>query len=394
MQLAATVDTEFVGIVRFLDPKRHVVHRLAQQALANLPTRDVLALAPAKRRGIDLERHADRRLVDDERRQAFRPRGIADRIGDLRPLDACEGNDVARGGFLDFDALEPEKAEHLDDALAADVAVSIDDCNRAVTANLAALDTADADGTDIARVVELTHLQLERSLPVHVGRRAVLDDRLEQRRHVLGEILRIVAGEAAERGRIDDREVELFFARAELVEKVERLVEHPIRTRLVAIDLVDDDDGTQPVAERLLRDEPRLRHRSVDCIDEQQHRVDHREHALHFAAEIGVARRVDDVDAIVLPADCRVLREDRDAALTLERIRVHHALGRRLARIERARLFQELIDECRLAMIDVRDDGDVAELGRGHGRRGLGEKGRAWYRNQGAMIRGSRQKRG
>ena len=33
------------------------------------------------------------------------------------------------------------------------------------------------------------------------------------------------------------------------------------------------------------------------------------------------------------------------------------------AQIERARLFEHLVDERRLAVIDVRNDGDVAELG-------------------------------
>ena len=125
--------------------------------------------------------------------------------------------------------------------------------------------------------------------------------------------------------------------------------------------------GPQAVRERLLRDEARLRHRAVDGVDQQQHGVDHRQHALDFAAEVGVARRVDDVDAVVAPADRGVLRQDRDAALALERVRVHDALGHGLARIERAGLLQELIDERGLAMIDVRDDGDVAKLGGGHG---------------------------
>jgi hypothetical protein len=75
-----------------------------------------------------------------------------------------------------------------------------------------------------------------------------------------------------------------------------------------------------------------------------------------------VAWRVDDVDPVVAPADRRVLREDRDAALPLERVRVHDALRQRLARVERARLLQQLVDERRLAVVDVRDDRDVSQV--------------------------------
>ena len=58
--------------------------------------------------------------------------------------------------------------------------------------------------------------------------------------------------------------------------------------------------------------------------------------------------------------DGGVLREDRDAALTLELVAVHRALDHPLVRPERAALVQERVDERRLAVIDVRDDGDVA----------------------------------
>ena len=146
------------------------------------------------------------------------------------------------------------------------------------------------------------------------------------------------------------------------VEQIEGLVEDPARPRLVPVDLVDDDDGAQAVFERLLRDETRLRHGAVNGIHQQQHAVDHGEHALDLAAEIGVARRVDDVDPEVAPGDRGVLRENGDAALALEGIRVHDALLQILAGIERAGLAEELIDERGLAMIDVRDDGDVAKF--------------------------------
>ena len=75
-----------------------------------------------------------------------------------------------------------------------------------------------------------------------------------------------------------------------------------------------------------------------------------------------VPRGVDDVDAVVVPADRRVLRQDRDAAFLLDRVRVHQALGLLLPHVERAGLLQELVDQRRLAVIDVGDDGDVAEL--------------------------------
>ena len=169
---------------------------------------------------------------------------------------------------------------------------------------------------------------------------------------------------------VDDREVELLVGGAELVEQVEGLVDHPVRAGAGAVDLVDDDDGLEAERQRLARDEARLRHRALDGIDQQQHAVDHRQHALDLAAEVGVARRVDDVDVGAVVVDGAVLGEDGDAALALQVVRVHHALGHLLVRGEGAGLAQQLVDERGLAVVDVGDDGDVAEGAGsdGHGR--------------------------
>jgi hypothetical protein len=77
-----------------------------------------------------------------------------------------------------------------------------------------------------------------------------------------------------------------------------------------------------------------------------------------------VAGGVHDVDAGVLPDDRGRLGQDGDAALFFEVVRIHHALGDALVLAERARLLQELVDEGGLAMVDVGDDGDVAQLHR------------------------------
>jgi hypothetical protein len=59
--------------------------------------------------------------------------------------------------------------------------------------------------------------------------------------------------------------------------------------------------------------------------------------------------------------DGGVLGEDGDAALALEVVGVHDALGDVLVRGERARLVQELVDQRRLAVIDVGDDREISD---------------------------------
>src|SRR3546814_11097522 len=78
--------------------------------------------------------------------------------------------------------------------------------------------------------------------------------------------------------------------------------------------LVDDDDRTQAERQRFAGHELGLRHRPFGRIDEQDDAVDHRQDAFDLAAEIGVARRIDDVDPrrvrALPPFDGGALRPD------------------------------------------------------------------------------------
>ncbi len=94
----------------------------------------------------------------------------------------------------------------------------------------------------------------------------------------------------------------------------------------------------------------------------KQGAVGHFEDALDLATEIGVAGRVDDVDLRVADFQGDVFGEDRDAAFAFEVVGVEYAGAAQLALAEQARLTEHLIDQGGLAVIDVGDDGDIAEV--------------------------------
>ena len=134
------------------------------------------------------------------------------------------------------------------------------------------------------------------------------------------------------------------------------------------VGLVDDQDHRQVRGQRLAQHEAGLRQRPLGRVDQQQHAVDHGQAALDLAAEVGVARGVDDVDdrhrAVgVLAVHGGVLGQDRDALFLLQVTGVHQALdGVVAAMCQRAGLPQHRVDQGRLAMVDVGHDGDVAEI--------------------------------
>ena len=233
----------------------------------------------------------------------------------------------------------------------------------------AAADAADSEHADIRVVIQAGHLQLKRTGLVDVGCRHVFYDGVEQGHNVTAADVRLRAGKSKQRRGIYHGKVELMLAGPQTIEQLERLIENPVGARAVAIDFVDDDQRREPARERFLRDETRLRHRTVHRIDEQEYAVDHGQDPFDLAAEVGVSRRIHDIDAPAFPADRRILGQDRDAALAFQIIRVHYPLRHDRPFTQGVGLLQQSIDQRGFAVIDVRDDRNVANVvGGKHGR--------------------------
>ncbi|BCK75953.1 hypothetical protein EMQ_1559 [Acetobacter aceti NBRC 14818] len=77
-----------------------------------------------------------------------------------------------------------------------------------------------------------------------------------------------------------------------------------------------------------------------------------------------MARCIDDVDTGVFPDDGRALGENGDATLALKVVAVHRTLSNLLMFVERAGLLEQFVNKGGLAMIDVCDNGDVANIHR------------------------------
>ena len=206
--------------------------------------------------------------------------------------------------------------------------------------------------------------ELMRRLIVRIAVRSrdFLDNRLHQRLEVRALIFHIVLRDAVAGRRVDDREVELIVIGIEFHEELEDLIVDIVHALVRLIDLVDDDNRLQLLLQGLAQDVLRLRHRAFEGIDEQENAVDHVEDTLDLAAEVSVARGVDDVDLDAVVHDGRVLRENRDAALALDIARVHDAFSHLLIRAEYMALLQHGIDQRRLAVVDVCNNRDIAEL--------------------------------
>ena len=236
---------------------------------------------------------------------------------------ARQRDDVAGFGFLHRLPFEATERQHLGDAAGLDqLAVAVEHLRGLVRLHGAGGDAAGDQPAEIGIGFHDGAEHAERPV-FHLGLRHVLEHEIEQRRHALLQLRVHVAFEARRHpallGRaVQDREVELLVGGVERGEQVEHLVQHFVGARVGAVHLVDDDDGAQAHAQRLRHHELGLRQRPFGGVHQNQRAVHHVEDALHLAAEVGVAGRVDDVDARVVPDDRGRLGENGDAALALD----------------------------------------------------------------------------
>ncbi len=319
-----------------------------------------------------------------DRRQRSHVVGVGEGLADGDVLDAGDGDDVAWAGLFGREALEGPGLQELGDPHVRVRSVVAHPRDRLALLDAAVEDAEQGDATEEGRSVEVRHPRLQRRLVV-VGRSGnMLQDGLEERLEVVGVgelpvVGLVVRGAAGLARRVDHRHVEdrieveighvVGEVGREAEEQVLALGDHVVDAGIGAVGLVDEQDHGQTRLERLAQHEAGLRQRALRGVDQEHDAVDHREAPLDLAAEVGVTGRVDDVDgdragcrvlAVVL--DGGVLREDRDALLALELVRVHGSLVDVRVLRERVGLLEHCVDEGRLAVVDVSDDRHVPEV--------------------------------
>ena len=205
------------------------------------------------------------------------------------------------------------------------------------------------------------------------GRGDFLQDRVEENSQIAGLLRRIELRDSGLRVGVDDREIELVLGGIQIDEQIVDLVEHFLNAGIRAVDLVDHHDRSQPRLQGFHQHVAGLRQGTFAGIHQQHDAVHDLERALDLAAEIAVAGRVDDVDLDVVIPQAGGLGQDGDAALALQFVRIHHALDHRFVGPEKAALAEHGVYKGGFAVVNVGNDGHVANLfvcshGNFHGR--------------------------
>jgi len=144
------------------------------------------------------------------------------------------------------------------------------------------------------------------------------------------------------------------------------LIKYAFYFSVFAVNFINYHNRLVSHRQRFAQHEARLGHRPFSSIDQQQNAIDHIHHTLYFTTKIGMPRRIDNVNFHLLVGcsipnfNRSIFCQDSDTALALEVIRIHHPLNHLLIFPKNARLAQQAIYQSRLAVIDVRNNGDIS----------------------------------
>ena len=142
------------------------------------------------------------------------------------------------------------------------------------------------------------------------------------------------------------------------------------------VDLVQHGDDLEVVLQRLVAVGQGLGLDPLGGVDQQHRPLAGGQRPADLVAEVDVARGVDEVQGVVLPRHPDVLGLDGDAPLPLDVHRVEVLLPH-LAGVDRPGQLQDAVGQRRLAVVDVADDGEVADTVDGeHGAPSVPKAGR------------------
>ena len=161
---------------------------------------------------------------------------------------------------------------------------------------------------------------------------------------------------------VDNWEINLSFGGLKVEEKFVSFIHYLGQAGIGTVDLVDNEYDRQSGFQGLPEYEPSLWPWALSCVYQQNDSVDHIQGSFHLATKVGVAGGVHDVDLHVVAMYRCVLGEDGDALLAFQVHGVHDPIGNCFVGSKGTGLPEEGIDEGRLAVVHMGDNGNVSEI--------------------------------
>ena len=226
----------------------------------------------------------------------------------------------------------------------------------------APLDAADGDPAHEVVVVNGADQHLEGGVLIRLRRGNVFEDGLEKGLEVRSLHVGGIGADALPGGAEQHGRIQLLRRGVQIHQQLQNLVDDLVDALIGAVDLIDHHDDPVAQLQRLAQHEAGLGHGTLRRVHQQNDTIDHLQNALHFAAEVSMARGVHNVDFHILIPDRGVLGHNGDAAFPLQIAGVHDPVHGLLSFPVHAALLEHLVYQGGFTVVDVGDDGNVSQV--------------------------------
>jgi len=361
MKFAAAGNLECIGGVRVFYAKGHIGFDFFIKTGTDVAGGDEVPFLACKGALVDMEHHGQCRFIDVDGRKGFGICCISYGFADVDILEACHGDNVAGLSFLHGSPFHSLPGEEGANMVAADFGAVGNGYRHALFSG-APGETANGYLAQVIVRFQCGHHNLQAAVGIHVRAGAVFQDGIKEGSQVLAFIVHMELGNAVSGGAVNQWEIQLVVICFQFDEEVQNFAFHVGNTLVRTVDFVDDNDRFQLMFQCLSQHVLGLGHRAFVSVYQEQYAVHHVQDTFHFAAEVSMPWGVDNVDFDTVVHDRGVLCQNGNASFPFQRVGVHDTFCHLLVVPENMTLFQHGIDKSRLAMVDMGDNGNVADI--------------------------------
>ena len=362
MHLAAAHHAEAFAAGGIFYLQRHVFQQLFVQTVTNLTAGDKFTLFACKRAVVNGKGHFHCRVVNLHKGKRLYQLRRTQRIADVNIRQAAERHNITCAGLVDRSASIGCKAVQCRNAAFHAQLFVMPVAHRHFLSyfNRTILYTANTNAAHKLVVVYRGAQHCQRRCGIAFGRLDVINNGLKERLQILARHIGAVTCCTRASRAENHRAVQLFVCCAKIHEQQQNFVDDLFNACVRTVNFIYRNDQRKVLLQRFLQNKARLRHTALSRIHEQQHAVDHFQHTFHFAAKVGVARGINNINFYTVIIRCGILCQNRDTAFTLDITGVHDTFCHLLIFAERTGLLQHLVYQGSFAVVNVRNNGNIS----------------------------------
>ena len=231
--------------------------------------------------------------------------------------------------------------------------------------NGSGIHTANTNAAQVIGVVNGDALHSKRTIDVNIWGWKAVDNHVEKREHVVIVIIWIKASvtvNARSKDNVLHGELKLFIGCAKVHHKIKRIVDNSLWTSAVTVNLVDNHHDRKACVDSVAQNKASLWHRALSCVNQQKRTVSHLQNTLYLAAEVSVARGINNVDFDTLVLNRDVLCQNGNSALTLLIIGVQDSLLNLLVLAECIGCLEHLVNHGGFTVVNMGDDSNISDV--------------------------------